>query len=252
MVGEPAGGSTTKNETGVRRLAPSERRRSSEAVSNLSATHAVASVATARSRACAHLIPLRFRAAGVDQGRGEKGSNRQDPSAPRGGSRVAVHQSCRRGSVTRRVAGQVAGGGGCGDGVEQRGADRGTHLLAGADGGSGHASEAWLHSQGGVAESRDHGARRAQTQKDLGREHGVQVVAAHRELGEQGHPGGGHQQPRSRQYAGRPAARKLRGSGWLHPDEMVVVINTGAGTLYSRLLREHPPVLPKGARIPAL
>jgi len=31
-----------------------------------------------------------------------------------------------------------------------------------------------------------------------------------------------------------------------------VVINTGAGTLYSRLLREHPPVLPKGARIPAL
>ncbi|MGD0372662.1 MAG: threonine synthase [Candidatus Dormibacteria bacterium] len=47
------------------------------------------------------------------------------------------------------------------------------------------------------------------------------------------------------------AARNLRGSGWLHPDEEVVVINTGAGTLYSSLLHEHPPVLPRGARIPA-
>ena len=47
------------------------------------------------------------------------------------------------------------------------------------------------------------------------------------------------------------AAEKLRGSGWLRADEEVIVFNTGAGTLYSSLLPAQPPMLRKGARIPA-
>jgi threonine synthase len=45
------------------------------------------------------------------------------------------------------------------------------------------------------------------------------------------------------------AARKLRGAGWLSPDDQVVVLNTGTGLKYPATVPLDLPVLPAdGAR----
>jgi threonine synthase len=45
------------------------------------------------------------------------------------------------------------------------------------------------------------------------------------------------------------AARKLRGAGWLTPDDQVVVLNTGTGLKYSETIPADLPVLPPEAGI---
>jgi threonine synthase len=44
------------------------------------------------------------------------------------------------------------------------------------------------------------------------------------------------------------AARKLRGAGWLSPDDQVVVLNTGSGLKYPGTVPIELPVLPAGSR----
>jgi threonine synthase len=47
------------------------------------------------------------------------------------------------------------------------------------------------------------------------------------------------------------AARRLRESGWLSGDDDVLLLNTGAGLKYPGTVTASPPVLPRGARLPA-
>jgi threonine synthase len=45
------------------------------------------------------------------------------------------------------------------------------------------------------------------------------------------------------------AARKLRASGWLDPDDQVVVLNTGAGLKYPQTVAIDTPVLAADGRV---
>ena len=47
------------------------------------------------------------------------------------------------------------------------------------------------------------------------------------------------------------AARKLRESGWLAPDDEVVLLNTGTGLKYPETVRADPPILQPGESVPA-
>jgi threonine synthase len=42
------------------------------------------------------------------------------------------------------------------------------------------------------------------------------------------------------------AVRKLRESGWLHPADEVLLLNTGAGIKYPQTVAADPPVLQPG------
>jgi threonine synthase len=48
------------------------------------------------------------------------------------------------------------------------------------------------------------------------------------------------------------AAVKLAGSGWIRPEEKVVLLNTGSGLKYPETVITHPPVMSPEDNLPPL